>query len=106
MQVSEDWAEVSRRRAGDSSGGAGRLFGEVCDEVLRGDVGWRVKMVLLGGTGIDEVGVAWERLAEFVTEELGVAEEGCGGLGRLVLGDNGVVPGTRAAIMLDICRSS
>jgi len=51
------------------------LFGEV---VLRVGVGCRVNMVLLGGAGVYELVVDWERFAEFATEVVGVTEECCG----------------------------
>ena len=47
MRVSESWGEDPRRRSWESSG-AGRLLGEVCEEVFQAGVGGSVKTVLMG----------------------------------------------------------
>jgi hypothetical protein len=104
--VSESWEKDPRGRSGDSAGGAGRLLGEVWDEVFRRGFDWRVNTVWLGGTVGEGAGPGCEELVEGATEELGVTEEFCGGLGMGVVGDSVLAPGTKAAMILDICRRS
>ena len=66
IRVSVSWGKGPRRRSKESAGGAGRLFGEVCEvceDVLMGEEVCSVNTVVLGETV--ESGVvlgAWEEM--------------------------------------------